>query len=502
MTAACVPTAGHARADARTAASPTSRGGGGALTSKAALAHFYAQRLAWSACNKGFQCATLRVPLSYADPSGPAISIAVIRWPAADPAAKIGSLVLNPGGPGASGVQFLEQAASSFPAVIHSRFDLVSFDPRGVGASTPIRCLNSHQLDEYVNADPAPTTAAQIASVVAVNKMFAAGCERESGRLLAHVSTLDEARDMDILRAALGDRKLTYLGFSYGTYLGAKYIQLFPTHIRAMVLDGAVDPALTVNQLNATQAEGFETDLNDFVNWCIAQGGCPLGNTASTALAQLHAISSSVAAHPVPGPAGRVLTSGEFFEGLAASLYAPSWGWPALKAALTQIRADNATVMLELSDVLTGRGPNGHYTNEIEANVAINCVDRPSPHSLTTFEQQAAKDARLAPFFGAANAWSSLVCAYWPVPAVEAPHPVHDVGGPTILVVGTTRDPATPYAWARALTSQLGNAELLTWQSDGHTAYLRGSSCIDNAVNAYLLELRLPKRGTVCPAAG
>lgn len=467
-----------------------------------ALGHYYSQSLAWSVCAKSFQCATLHVPLSYAHPGGAAIQLAVIRLPASDPKARVGSLVLNPGGPGASGVQFLEEAASSFPAVIRQHFDLVSFDPRGVGASTAIRCLSSQQLDEYIGANPDPTTPAQIASVVAVNKMFATGCERESGRLLAHVSTLDEARDMDVLRSALKDPKLTYLGFSYGTYLGTKYAQLFPGHIRAMVLDGAFDPALTVNQLNATQAEGFETDLNDFINWCVSQGGCPLGNSGQPALTELGRVASLVATHPVPGPGGRLLNSGEFFEGLAASLYDPTWGWPALKAALGQIEAGTATVMLELSDELTGRQANGQYTNEIEANVAINCVDRPSPHSLLTFEQQAAQDARLAPFFGAANAWSSLVCAYWPVPAVEAPHPVHYAGTPPILVVGTTRDPATPYEWARALTSQLGNAVLLTWQSDGHTAYLRGSSCIDDAVDTYLLSQRPPHAATVCGPVG
>lgn len=466
--------------------------------SAAALAAFYRQRLAWSSCQTSFQCATLRVPLDYANPAGPAISIAVVRLPASDPAARIGSLVLNPGGPGGSGVQFVLQAAQAFPAVIRQHFDIVSFDPRGVGESDPVRCVSNQQLDAYVNADPDPTTAAQIASVVAISKAFVAGCERESGSLLGHVATIDQARDMDVLRAALGDAKLTYLGFSYGTYLGAKYIQLFPTHIRAMVLDGAVDPALSTEQLNATQAQGFETDLGDFVQWCIAGGRCPLGGSVGAADARLRALSAAVLAHPVSGEGGRLMGSGDFFNGLADALYDPAQGWPALSQGLAQLAAGNATIMLELSDQLTGRQPNGQYTNEIEANVAINCVDRPSPRRLATYEQDAAADAKLAPFFGAAIAWGSLTCAYWPVPPVEAPHPVRNTGPTTILVVGTTRDPATPYSWAQALTSQLGNAELLSYNSDGHTAYLRGSSCVDTAVDAYLLSGQLPPRGTMC----
>lgn len=446
----------------------------------------------------GFQCATARVPLSYADPGGPAITLALARLPATDAAERIGSLLLNPGGPGGSGKQFVLGAGTSFPAEIRAHFDIVGFDPRGVGESTPIHCLSAGQLDQYVAADPQPSTAAQIASDVSVSKMFVTGCKQRSGSLLAHVSTLDEARDMDVLRAALGDSKLTYLGFSYGTYLGAKYIQLFPTHVRAMVLDGAVDPSLGLEQLNRTQADGFQLDLEDFLRSCVAGGHCPLGSTVGQANQELASLVSQIQSHPVPGAGGRLLQSGEFFNGLADALYDPAAGWPVLEQALTDVQQGSGTIMLELSDQLTGRQSNGQYTNELEANVAINCVDRPSPRQLAAYEQDARADAASAPFFGAAIDWGSLTCAYWPVAAAEAPHQVHNSGPETILVVGTTRDPATPYQWARSLTSQLGRAELLSYNNDGHTAYLRGSSCIDGAVDAYLISLQLPPTGTLC----
>lgn len=462
------------------------------------LAGYYAQRLRWRSCHTNYQCASLRVPTDYSHPGGSVLSLALIRLPATG--SRMGSLVLNPGGPGGSGVQFVLNAAADFPAPVRARFDIVSFDPRGVGESSPVSCLNGHELDEYVSADPEPSTPAQVASVVAASKMFAAGCLGRSGRaLLSNVSTLDEARDMDVLRAALGDTLLTYLGFSYGTYLGAKYLQLFPDRIRAMVLDGAVDPSLGVDQLNLTQAEGFETDLNDFVGWCIAGGNCPLGTSRPAATAALTRLTASVQAHPVPGQGGRLLESGEFFNGLADALYSPAQGWPELEQALGDVQRGSGTLMLELSDQLTGRGPNGQYTNEIEANVAINCVDRPSPRTLSAYEAQARADERAAPLFGAPIVWGSLTCAYWPVPAAESPHPVRNRGPATVLVIGTTRDPATPYEWAQALTSELGNARLLTYQGDGHTAYLRGSSCVDGAVDTYLLGGTLPARGAVCP---
>lgn len=437
------------------------------------------------------------MPLDYADPGGRRIDVAVVRLPAADPSARIGSLVINPGGPGGSGVQYARYARYLFPPEIRDRFDVVGFDPRGVGASTAVRCYDDKQLDQYVAVDPTPRTAADVQRLVDSSKAFAAACERKVGWLLPHVSTLDQARDMDVLRAALGDAKLTYLGKSYGTYLGAKYAQLFPTRIRALVLDGALDPAASSEDLNRVQAVGFEVDLRDFLGHCVQQGDCPLGGTVSQATQDLRQLTARIDAHPVPGGAGRTLGPGEYFLGLADGLYVPDSGWPALQEALAAAQRGDGAPMLKLTDDMTERGPNGHFSNLVESNTAINCVDRPSPKDLATYQRDAADLAKQAPDFGEAIAWSTLPCAYWPAPPVEQPHPVSAPGAPPILVIGTTRDPATPYVWAQQLAKELSSGVLLTYDGDGHTAYGRGSACVDADVDAYLLSLKV-SAGRTC----
>ena len=463
----------------------------------AALRRFDDQRVAWSSCGGGFQCTGVRVPLDYARPNGRTLRLAVIRLPATGPGRPLGDLFLNPGGPGASGVQFLREAAAAFPAAVRARFDLVSFDPRGIGASDPVHCLSDRQLTAYLAADPDPTTAAQRAAAIALAEQFARGCEQKSGALLPYVGTIDVARDLDVLRAALGQARLTYLGFSYGTFLGALYAQLFPTHIRAMVLDGALDPRLTSIRLAQVQAVGFQRDLGDFLAWCVSSSGCPLGRTVAAAKRTVLRLAASVQRHPVPGGAAGTLASGDFFAGLAAGLYDPTTGWPDLRLALQELNDGDGSTMLALADELAGRNPNGTWTNELEANTAVNCIDRPNPTTVAAYAAAAARAARLAPDFGAANVWGSLVCAYWPVKPVTHPHAVRAAGAPPILVVGTTRDPATPYTWAQALAHQLASGHLLTFVGDGHTAYLR-SGCIDRQVDTYLLTLRVPAAGTTC----
>ncbi len=461
------------------------------------LARYYHQQLHWAGCGDGFQCATMAVPLDYDKPAGRSINVAVIRLPASGHH-PIGSLVINPGGPGGSGIQYARYARTLFPGKIRSRLSIVSFDPRGVGQSTPVHCLSDAELDKQIAIDPTPDDKAEMHKLVTSSKFFAAQCEKHSGSLLAHVSTLDEARDMDVLRAALGEAKLTYLGKSYGTYLGAKYAQLFPHHIRALVLDGALDPSLTTEQLNKVQAGGFETNLDAFVDHCVDGGGCPLGDSDAAAEHALSKLSHRIDAHPLSGPGKRTLGPGEFFEGLAAGLYDPASGWPALEISLRQAEHGKGGGLLTLSDQLTGRQPNGHYNNEIEANTAINCLDRPSPRNVSAYVAQAHRLAKKDPHFGAAIAFSSLTCAFWPVKPVEQPHPVHAKGAPPILVVGTTHDPATPYVWAQALAHQLDSGVLLTYEGDGHTAYGRGDPCIDNAVNKYLLSRAPPPQGKRC----
>lgn len=459
----------------------------------ATLAAFDRQRLTWRSCHDGLQCTTLLVPLDYTKPAGRRLHIAVIRERASGTSQ--GSLIVNPGGPGASGVDFVVQAASVFNQLT-THFDLVSFDPRGVGASDPIRCLTSAQLDAYVNLVPNPTTPAQRRADIQASRHFADACYRKNGSYLEHVGTKDQARDMDILRAALGDAKLTYYGASYGTYLGAKYAELYPTHIRAMVLDGALNPAESSTAANRVQATGFETDLRDFLAFCVRSGHCPFGSTSAAATQGLDRMIARVTAHPLR-VGSRIVGAGELFEGLAAGLYSTN-DWPQLQSVLGAAQSGNGSGVLIFADSLTGRNADGTYNNLIESNMAINCIDRPSPRSVSVYERDAVKFARVAPHFGAAIEYGSLPCAFWRVPPVEPAHAVTAPGAPPILVIGTTRDPATPFVWAKALASQLSSGVLLTHDGDGHTAYIDHNPCVDAVVANYVFNLKPPKPGTVC----
>jgi len=458
------------------------------------LRRFYRQRLQWSDCGSGFQCSKLLVPVDYTRPHGATMRIAVIRKRASGEAR--GSLIVNPGGPGASGVDYARGSAGTFSGVTPN-FDLVSFDPRGVGRSRPIRCETGAELDAFVAVDPTPDSAAEHAELVRSSKKFADECFRKNGNYLEHVGTLDAARDMDVLRAALGDRKLTFYGGSYGTYLGAKYAQLFPRRIRAMVLDGALDPRQPTAAANRVQAIGFEIDLRDFLASCVRSSGCPFDTSSSAAAeADLDRLSDRIDADPLD-VGSRQLGPGEFFEGLALGLYSTSY-WSTLRRALSDAEKGDGRLLLAFSDALTERRSDGSYANLIESNLAINCIDRPSPREVSAYDDSARAFARVSAHFGEPIAYGSMPCAFWHVPPVEQAHAVTARGAPPIVVIGTTRDPATPYVWAKALARQLSSGVLVTFDSDGHTAYEHGNSCIVAAVNGYLNRRDVPRDGLRC----
>ncbi len=471
-----------------------------AAPAPATIAGYYAQKLSWQPCDHGFQCARLLVPFDYARPAWRRFSLPVIKLPATDPARRIGSLVVNPGGPGGSGIQYALGARSEVSAAVRARFDVVGFDPRGVGGSVPaVQCLSGPQLDKYFATNDTPVTKAQLATVVAQSKLFARGCEQHSGALLPYVNTRDAARDMDVLRAALGDAKLTYLGKSYGTYLGTWYAQLFPSRVRALVLDGAVSPEASSLSLDTVQAQGFEVALRSFTADCVRRPSCPLGHgSVNAGIARLQGLLNRTTSKPLTSLiAGQPANSAMLLGGVAFALYSKSF-WKYLRAGLTDAFAGNGTLMVALADSLAERGPNGHYTNLDDALMAVDCTDRPWPRSLAAWSSAAAAAAKVAPQFGASNIWSSLPCAYWPVPAVK-PVPLQAAGAPPILVVGTTRDPATPFRWAQALASDLKSGVLLGWNGDGHTAYESGSTCVNTAVDQYLISLTTPRNGKICP---
>ena len=469
------------------------------------LAGYYAQRLDWQPCDDGFQCARLLVPFDYGRPDGRRFSLPVIRLPATDPSRRIGALVVNPGGPGGSGVQYALGARSEFPAAVRARFDIVGFDPRGVGASEALTCMTGPELDQYFATDDAPANAAQLAGVVRQSKLYAARCEQHSAALLPYVGTQNAARDMDVLRSALGESQLTYLGKSYGTYLGAWYAQLFPRRVRALVLDGAVDPDTSSLADDITQAEGFSVAFRSFAAWCLASAPCPLqaGGAAGSAavnagVAKTQALITRANAAPLGQLGdGQVADGAMLLNGIAGALYSTSF-WPDLKIGLTEAFAGNGTVLVELADLLYERNPNGTYTNLADADTAISCLDRPWPRSIAAFQAAAGEASRVAPLFGAPIVWGSLACAYWPVPSYPLPR-IRAVGARPILVVGTLRDPATPYRQAQALAADLASGVLLGWNGDGHTAYGEGSACVDTIVNNYLIDLVVPRSGRVCP---
>jgi pimeloyl-ACP methyl ester carboxylesterase len=488
-----LPVAGGGNVPATSAAGA----GGPAPTT---IAGYYAQKLQWQPCDQGFQCARLLVPFDYSRPAWRRFSLPVIKLPASDPAHRIGSLVINPGGPGASGITYALDAPKVVSAAVRTRFDVVGFDPRGVGGSVPaIQCLTGPQLDRFFATSDDPATKAQVATIVAQSKLFARGCEQRSGALLPYVGTRNAARDMDVLRAALGDAKLTYLGKSYGTYLGAWYAQLFPSHVRALVLDGAVDPNESAFSMNVVQAQGFEVALRSFTANCVRLASCPLGNgTVSAGIARLQGLLNRTMSRPLTSEiAGQPADSAMLLGGVSFALYSKSF-WQYLRAGLAAAFAGNGTLMVLLADSLLQRQQTGQYTNLMDAFVAVSCIDRPWPRSLGAWSSAATAAGQAAPQFGTANMWGSLPCAYWPVPAA-APVRLRAPGAPPILVVGTTRDPATPFRWAQALARDLKSGVLLGWNGDGHTAYLEGSTCVDTAVDRYLISLAAPPNGKICP---
>ena len=462
------------------------------------------QVLDWRPCSSGFRCARLLVPVDYTRPAGRRFSLPLVRLPATDPGHRIGAIVLNPGGPGGSGVAYARQARSVLSAAVLARFDVVGFDPRGVGGSRPaIRCMTGPQLDTYLDTNDNPADAAQMSTVLSESRFFAQACAHAAGPLLPYVGTAEAARDMDVLRAALGEQKLTYLGKSYGTYLGTYYAQLFPHNVRALVLDGALDPAETATDQNIVQAEGFQVAFRSFATDCVQRSGCPLGSGGSSAavtaaIARLQALLNRAEVTPLANDLGDGRPGNEALmtAGVLAALYSKAY-WPLLRQALSSAFAGDGTLLIELADALMERNGNGTYSNLAESNMAINCVDRSWPRDLSAWRAAASAARRDAPQFGEAIMWGSLPCAYWPVRGARVPA-MRAVGAPPILVVGTTRDPATPYRWAQALARDLSTGVLLGWNGDGHTAYMMGSSCVNSIVDRYLLDGAPPKSGTVC----
>ena len=475
-------------------------------TTPAALASYYGQKPAWRGCGvPGFECATLKAPLDYAEPSSGDVRLALTRKKATGPGKRLGSLLVNPGGPGGSAIGYVQAYAGiGYPAEVRARYDMVAVDPRGVARSEPVKCLDGPDMDTYTQTDATPDDGKETDGLVAAYRTFAEGCGADAPRLLRHVSTVEAARDMDIVRAVLGDEKLNYVGASYGTFLGATYAGLFPDRAGRLVLDGAMDPSLPARRLNLEQTAGFETAFRSFAKDCARQPDCPLGGKGTSPERvgeNLKAFFAKLDTRPVPtGDAdGRRLTESLATTGVIAAMY-DEGSWEQLREALTSATKENdGSGLLVLSDGYYERDADGAYSNLMFANAAVNCLDLPASFDTPDEVSRALPEfEKASPVFGRGLAWAALNCAYWPVHATGEPHRIEAKGAAPIVVVGTTRDPATPYRWARALAGQLSSARLLTYEGDGHTAYGRGSSCIDRTINAYLLRGTPPKDGKRC----
>ena len=464
----------------------------------AGLEQFYDQRVVWEPCEGSFQCTVLRVPLDYAAPDGEVIDVAVLRSPATG-SERLGSLVVNPGGPGGSGVDYARAARAIVGGDVLSRYDVVGFDPRGVGRSTPVDCLDDDELDEFVAADASPDDESEVAELQSLSAALGAGCAERSGTLLPHLSTEDVARDLDVLRAVLGDEQLAYLGKSYGTFIGATYAELFPDRVGRMVLDGAIDPALSGDEVALGQAAGFERALRGYLEDCLG-GDCPLGRTLGESLSTLDNLLAVIDAQPLPtGDEDRPLTQSLAVLGVAYPLYvSPAQGYPALTAAVTQALAGDGSGLLTLADLYLHRDSSGYENNQNEVFYAVNCVDRPEAATIEDLTVAEERFAEVSPRFGPYLVWSGLPCLTWPVPSEAAPGPLTADGAPPIVVIGTTGDPATPYEWAVSLADQLSSGVLVTYEGFVHTAYSKGNDCVDGAIDRFLVDGEPPEDGLVC----
>jgi pimeloyl-ACP methyl ester carboxylesterase len=477
----------------------TSPAPGATTPPRPALARFYSQRLDWTPCQDTFLCAGLTVPLDYRRPGGETLDLALLRVPARDPGRRIGSLVVNPGGPGVPGTSYAAAAEQAFGDPLRGRFDIVGPDPRGTGDSEPVDCLSDRELDDYVADDPDPDTAAEKREYRRWLFAFGEGCVERSGALASHVSTVEAARDLDVLRAALGESELFYFGASYGTELGATYAELFPDRAGRLVLDAAVDLSADFRELALDQARGFETALRSYVRNCIdSTDSCFLGDSVDAGVLRIRRFLDEVDAHPLPAATDRELRVGNAFYGIALPLYSRDF-WTILSQALRTGFAGDGTTLLRLSDAYASRTDDGRYAdNRMEAIYDINCLDDPSAIPPSEVSAHFAAFQRASPTFGRVFAWGLASCFGFPARASERLGEVRAAGAPPIVVIGTTRDPATPMKWAEALAEQLESGVLIRRDGDGHTGYNSGNDCVDDAVEAYLIAGRVPADGLRC----
>jgi pimeloyl-ACP methyl ester carboxylesterase len=464
----------------------------------AELLPFYEQRLDWTECG-GFDCTTVTAPLDWADPGAGEIELSVIRSRAEGAGEPIGSLLTNPGGPGASGVGLIRDSVSfAVGDAVRERFDVIGFDPRGVGESTAVRCYDASDMDSYLFDIPEGErgTDAWAGELLDRHADFAAACDAGSDGILPYITTENAARDMDLLRAVLGDAQLNYLGYSYGTFLGATYAKLYPERVGRLVLDGAIDPAVPGLDVGITQGIGFESALRAYMASCLEDDECPFRGSVDDAMADLGTLLASVDRDPMENADGRMLGADALMTAIISALYSQD-SWSFLTTALTDVLAGDPAVAFQLADFYYNRQEGVYLDNSTEAFRAYNCMDYPLD---STPEEEAAAEALLAAEAPTvAPYWIGPdPCEVWPYPATGVREPIAAEGAAPIVVVGTTNDPATPYEWSVSLADQLASGVLVTRVGEGHTGYNKGNACVDGAVESYLIDGTVPEDGLRC----
>lgn len=466
---------------------------------------FYGQAVSWEPCGDGLRCATVAAPIDWDSPADGSIELALVEHPATG--VSQGSLLLNPGGPGGSGWDYVYGggARSVTPAVAQV-FDVVGWDPRGVGRSTPVECYtDSAETDDllYGTFEEPYGTDGWIRELTAEEGAFAAACERNTGALLGTIDSASNARDMDMLRAVLGDEKLNYLGYSYGTYFGAVYAALFPDKVGRFVLDGAVDPLVSDFESLKFQMAGFDSALAAYLQSCLDSGVCPFSGTIDDALAQVRGILDGVDARGLVNADGRELDSATLGTAIALGLYSES-SWPGLTLMFRALEQGDPYLVFGNADRYNSRNSDGTYSsNSFEVYVAATCLDGDFASDPASTLDRIAEIDRAAPILGKYFAYDDFAvldtaCGQWPFPRADLPTSFAAEGAPPIIVIGTTNDPATPYASSVSLAEQLSSGVLVSYEGERHTVYNRGVACIDDVVDDYFVTGTVPAADPLC----
>ena len=466
------------------------------------LAPFYTQVVEWESCGSRILCGSIAVPTNWDDPDAGSLSLAV-AYRAADVAKPLGSIIFNPGGPGASGFDWILNSVDYLGTKnLRSKFNIVGFDPRGVGESEPkVKCLDAKKTDKMLYEDNGfPLGSPQ--DIAASRKMlseFAKACLKNTGPSMAYLDTVSAAKDMDVLRAVMGESHLDYLGFSYGSLLGQTYAALFPSKVNRMVIDGVIDPTVSDAEQSVIQLKGFDLALRNYLADCLSTSDCPFQGTVPQALSKIKSFMRSLEVTPIPTKDGRQLNAWSANTGLIMPLYSESY-WPQLSQAFAEAFDGDGTTFIELADTYNDRDSTGKYlTNLMEANIAISCLDSRQSSDAAEMAKQNSRMLAASPTLGRYWQFGALTCEPWPFPVVKRLADFSAKGSKPILVVGTTGDPATPYSQAVAVANHiLDNGHLVTFNGEGHTAYGRSNECVANTVDNYFIKGLVPESDPDC----